>query len=236
MTAAERQTAARCARAGIALGRAIRRAVHELPLRTRGAADTSLLKSRNVRADAVGERIGLRYLEQLSRRLGHRIELLLDPHTGRAHSMGNSRSAEVIWAALDAVDGTVKVAGLGNALPRVLRAANDGMWATGAAFTRPTRKSFAELRVGDFEICTIVDGNPSRYRTYPSQICTRLLAGGLATYEIHGNRPQRLFTSSARRLRDSFVFLDNFQAYDVDTHRRGDPRFAVELYRRFIDR
>lgn len=63
-----------------------------------------------------------------------------------------------IWVYLDAVDGTVKLAGLGNE-PSRLRVINDSTWAVGIAMTDPTRAGLDELRLRDFKIAAIVDGS-----------------------------------------------------------------------------
>jgi hypothetical protein len=67
----------------------------------------------------------------------------------------------VVFAHLDAVDGTIKVGGLGNDLAAGrIRVANDGNWGVAAAFTAPTDRALDALRFGDFVAAAVVDGNP----------------------------------------------------------------------------
>jgi hypothetical protein len=228
----------RCALAGIAAGREIRAAVHRMALRERAQPCVSILKPRgNAKADAVAEAVGMRHLERLSAALRHPIKLLADADQP-PHVIGASKGTAAIWVSFDAVDGTVKVAGLGNDLRRrKMRAANDGAWAPVMAFTAPTDKQPEDLRVGDFITAAVVDGNPTRYKTYPREIiAVPDRSGRRRTYELAGTRTCRLFTSSNRELAQSFVFLDAFQAYDRETRAAGDEELAVEVYRRLINR
>ena len=230
--------ASRCALAGIAAGREIRSTVQRMALRERAQPCTSILKPRgNRQADAAAEAVGIRHLERLSVALRHPIKLLPDANQP-PHVIGTSKGTAAIWVSFDAVDGTVKVAGLGNDLRHhKMRAANDGAWAPVMAFTAPTDKQPHDLRIGDFIAAAVVDGNPTRYKTYPQEI----IAGAdrddrLRTYELIGTRKRRLFTSSNPELAQSFVFLDAFQAYDRETRVAGDEELAVEVYRRLINR
>lgn len=231
-------TAQRCAQVAVNAGREIRETVHQLPLRDRGRGCVSILKpGGNRRADAAAEAVGIRHLQQLSTDLGCSIKLLADPGQP-PHVIGKSTGKASIWVSFDAVDGTVKVAGLGNDLRRKkFRAANDGAWAPVMAFTAPTAKALEQLRIADFIAAGLVDGNPTRYSTYPQEVITVPDdAGRPRTYEIAGVRKRRLFTSSTRTLARSFVFFDAFQAYDRETCSPGDGELAIEIYRHLIDR
>ncbi|MFN8642389.1 MAG: hypothetical protein U0802_12325 [Candidatus Binatia bacterium] len=76
-----------------------------------------------------------------------------------------------MYAVLDAVDGTIKVGGLGNAADgSAVRTANDGGWGVGFACTAPTRAELGDLRLGDFAVAVLVDGNPSRVRVHPHEV------------------------------------------------------------------
>jgi hypothetical protein len=230
--------ASRCALAGIAAGREIRRTVQGMARRERAQPCTSILKPRgNKQADAAAEAVGIRHLERLSAALRHPIKLLPDADQP-PHLIGTSRGTAAIWVSFDAVDGTVKVAGLGNDLRRRrVRAANDGAWAPAMAFTAPTDKQPHDLRVGDFIAAAVVDGNPTRYKTYPQEIMALADRDGrLCTYELVGTRKRRLFASSNLELAQSFVLLDAFQAYDRETCVAGDEELAVEVYRGLINR
>jgi len=228
----------RCALAGIAAGREIRDTVQRMALHERAKPCTSVLKPRgNKQVDAAAEAVGIRHLERLSAAVRYPIKLL--PESNQPpHVIETSTSAAAIWVSFDAVDGTIKVAGLGNDLRHHrMRAANDGAWAPAMAFTAPTKKQPQDLRIGDFIAAAVVDGNPNRYKTYPQEVITAPdERGRLRTYEVVGTRKRRLFTTSNRKLAQSFVFLDAFQAYDQETRAPGDEELAVEVYRRLINR
>lgn len=138
---------ARCAIRGLAIGRAIRDTVHAMPIGERGRADTAALKPGGVRTqhvDRVAEEVGIAALEQLAGELGHRVVLIADVAAAALLPLGSAAAAEVIFAHLDAVDGTIKVGGLGSDLAAGrARVANDGSWGVAMAFSAPTRKSLA---------------------------------------------------------------------------------------------
>src|SRR5215470_4555580 len=117
-----------CAVCGIAAGRAIREAVQAMPLGERGRRAASQLKRRNVAVDAAAERIALQHLRVLSREMDRRIALLVDDR-GTAEVIGASTHRDVIWAGVDAIDGTKKVAGIRKPSAKRIDAANDGAWA-----------------------------------------------------------------------------------------------------------
>jgi hypothetical protein len=224
-----------CARAGIEAGRAIRTAIHDMPLAERARPCSSALKAANVRADQVGEDIGLRRLERLAAAVGLRIHVLLD-FAGAFLPCGPP-SGDVIWAAVDAIDGTKKVAGIEPYDAKRLAAANDGCWAATMAFTLPTRKSFGELTVGDFCIAALVDGNPPRYETYPPEVIALLDEGeNLRAFDVSGGRRRRVFTTSTTALAQGWAYFDAFQAFDRETRAPGDEELAIEVYRGLINR
>jgi hypothetical protein len=133
---------------------------------------------------------------------------------------------------MDVIDGTVKLAGLGESLPDRVRLANDGAWAAAFAFTLPTRKPFDELVLGDFVVAAVVDGNPTRWRAYPQDVVA--LQG--ETWEATDEPWRRVFTTSSEDLAQLWVSLDVFQAYDRDTRTPGDDAVGVELHRLLADR
>lgn len=230
--------ARRCAAAGIEAGRTIRETIHAMDLSERARPCTSLLKPRgNVYADAAAEAIGLQCLERLSRELGIAIHIVPDAGQ-RPHRIGQATGDRIIWASLDAIDGTVKVAGLGNDLAHAkIRAANDGAWSATLAFTAPTATPLTRLRLGDFVAASVVDGNPTRYTTYPQEVIAVPDANGCVhTYEVRGASEQPLFTTSNDDLSQSMVLLDSFQAHDLETRGDGDAAVAVELYRLLTNR
>jgi hypothetical protein len=226
-----------CAIAGIDAGRQIRRTVYEMALIDRAAPTTSQLKPRNVAADAAAEAVAIECLEQLGRTAGYRIELITDVQARVTYTLGSSPRAEVIFCYLDAIDGTVKVAGLGNDLPnKRVRAACDGAWATAMAFTAPTTKTIDELALGDFAAAAITEGNPTVHTNYPQEVMAVPGRNGPETYDVTAGARRRVFTSTNTKLNQAMVFLDAFQAYDLDTRRDGDDVLVVELYRLLTNR
>jgi len=231
-------TATTCAEAALAAGREIRALVHAMDPRERARHRTPLLKpgggygARQV--DALAEEVGLAHLERLARDLGCTLELLVDPAAGTTHRVG--RGARTIWASMDAIDGTVKVAGLGERQEDRVRLANDGGWAAGFAFTAPTERGLSDLAFGDFRVAVVVDGNPTRYRAYPQDLVALPTADGITTWEATERPWRRVFTTTGTDLSQLWAYLDVFQAYDLDTRQAGDEAVGVELYRRLTDR
>ena len=231
-------TATTCAETAVAAGREIRALVYDMDPQERGRHRTPLLKPRGGYGarlvDAVAEEVGLAHLERLGRELGCAIELLVDPTAGATHRVG--RGSHTIWASMDAIDGTVKVAGLGERLADRVRIANDGGWAAGFAFTEPTERGLGELTFGDFVVAVVVDGNPTRWRAYPQDLVTHPTREGLVTVDATERPWRRVFTTTSTELGQLWSYLDVFQAYDLDTRRPGDEAVGVELYRLLIDR
>src|SRR5262245_13836690 len=227
-----------CAEAGLAAGREIRELVHAMEPRVRAEWRTPLLKphggygARHV--DATAEAAGLARLEWVAHELGCAIELLVDPVAGVTHRLGGG--ARTIWASMDAIDGTVKVAGLGAPHPERVRLGNDGGWACGFAFTLPTERGLAELTFGDFVVAVVVDGNPTRYRAYPQDLVALPGPDGLTTWEATEHPWRRVYTTTSADLGQLWAYLDVFQAYDLETRRPGDPEVGVELYRLLTNR
>ncbi len=227
-----------CADAALVAGREIRELVHAMDPRERAEPRTPVLKphggygARHV--DAAAEAVGLARLEQLSRAVDCAIELLVDPAAGVTHRIG--RAPRTIWASMDAIDGTVKVAGLGARHPERIRLANDGGWAAGFAFTLPTERGLLDLTFGDFVVAVVVDGNPTRYRAYPQDLVTLPSPDGVVTWEATERPWRRVFTTTGADLGQLWAYLDVFQGYDLDTRRPGDDAVGVELYRLLTNR
>lgn len=195
--------------------------------------------------DHVGDAVGIEHLERLSCNIGYRIDLIVDPQRGDVHSLGTATGREIVFAYMDAVDGTIKVGGLGNDMENHrFRAASDGGWATAIAFTPPTTARLENLLVGDFRVAALVDGNPTRYPAYPQEVVTLPEDNGLATFDVAGEWEWRLgsawgkrtYTSTQTDLSQCMVYLDSFQAYDRETRMPGDEDLAVALYRLLINR
>jgi hypothetical protein len=238
-----------CAAAGIRAGREIREAIHAMPPKQRATKAASPLKPRMGElaryVDHVGDSIGIQHLEKLSRDIGHRIDLIIDPRSGDICSLGTATGREVVFAYMDAIDGTIKVGGLGNDLENNrFRAANDGGWAAAIAFTMPTAVRLEDLAVRDFAVAALVDGNPTRYPAYPQEIITLPEVDGLGSFDVGSETAwepgaawgKRTYTNSNTNLSQCMVYLDSFQAYDRETRLAGDEELAVQLYRLLINR
>jgi hypothetical protein len=229
-----------CADTAVRAGRAIRELVHAMPAAERAQPTTSILKphggygARHV--DARAEALGAEYLGRLADDAGVPIEILVDATGSVTHRVGRGDSDVRIWASMDVIDGTVKVAGLGPRLPDRVRIGNDGGWAVAFAFTLPTTKRADELVLGDFSVAVIVDGNPTRWRVYPQDVIALPSRDGPVSLEVTDGGERRIFTTTADDLSQLWVFLDVFQAYDRDTRRPGDEALGIELYRRLTDR
>lgn len=230
--------ARRCAESALVAGRAIRALVHAMPPAERAVPRIPLLKphggygARHV--DAAAEEVGLSHLERLAADLGCALALLIDIPTGAVHRVG--RGSHTVWVSMDAIDGTVKVAGLGTNLPDRIRLANDGGWAAGFAFTVPTTRSLTDLTFGDFVAAAVVDGNPPRYPAYPQDVVTLPDGDALVTWEATDTVWRRIHTTTSEELGQLWAYLDVFQAHDRDTRRDGDDALGVELYRLLADR
>jgi hypothetical protein len=237
-----------CAVRGLAAGRAIRAAVHALPVGERGTPDTAALKPPGTptqHVDRVAEDVGIACFERLAAELGHRIELIADVASAQLVALGSAQRPERVFAHLDAVDGTIKIGGLGNDLAggRV-RVANDGTWGVAMAFTAPTRKTLEQLTYRDFTTAVVVDGNPPRRTAFPHEVAALAATDGWQLLDLSdapavraalGRAPQ-LFTSTNTVLEQSVVYWDGFQAFDRATRREGDEELAVELYRQLANR
>jgi hypothetical protein len=237
-----------CAIRAVDAGRRIRGALQAMPLSERGRRVGAALKpgaALVLQVDRAAEEIGVACLEQLADEIGHRLHLITDAMRGEVIVLGKATRREVVFAHLDAVDGTIKVGGLGNDLEAGrVRLANDGNWGVAAAFTAPTDRTLDALRFGDFVAAAVVDGNPLRYRAHPEEVVAVPTADGLVAYDVSAapavsaslRRAPRVFTSTTANLGQSIVYLDGFQAFDLDTRRSGDDVVAVELYRLLINR
>jgi hypothetical protein len=227
-----------CAAAALAAGRAIRTLVHGMDPLLRGEACTPRLKPGGGygarRVDAEAEELALQHLEALSRTIDCAVEVLVDPVGGLTHRLGHGR--RTVWTSLDAVDGTVKVAGLGPRQADRVRLANDGGWAAGFAFTAPTERRLDELVFGDFAVAVVVDGNPTRQRAYPQDLVTLPSPTGWISWEATEDPWRRVFTTTGTDLGQLWAYLDVFQAYDLDTRQPGDDALGVELYRLLTNR
>jgi hypothetical protein len=237
-----------CAIRAIEAGRRIRAVVQAMPLAQRGRRVDAVLKpgaALTLQVDRAAEEVGLACLERLADEIGFRIHLITDAVRGQIIALGKSAHRQVVFAHLDAVDGTIKVGGLANDLEAGrIRLANDGNWGVAAAFTAPTERTLDTLCFGDFVAAAVVDGNPLRYRAHPEEVVAVPTAAGPVAYDVSAapavaaslRRAPRVFTSTIATLGQSIVYLDGFQAFDLDTRRPGDDVVAAELYRLLINR
>lgn len=238
----------RCALAGLAAGRAIRDVVHAMPPADRGRPAPAALKPGEtivLAVDAAAEAVALAHLERLSADLDCPIALIADATRGDLLTVGAGGGHERVYAMLDAVDGTIKVGGLGNpADGSAVRVANDGGWGVGFACTAPTRAGFDALRLGDFAVAALIDGNPPRVRAHPHEVVTVPVDGEPVSVDMSDRpavraalrRAPRVFTSTQTTLAQAVVYLDGFQAFDRHSRLPGDEALVVELYRRLINR
>lgn len=237
---ADADVARACADAALTAGRAIRTFVHAMDPLRRAEPMTSLLKPKGGygarRVDAEAEALGLEHLGRLADGLGVAIELLLDPPGPPSHRIGRATGDARIWAAMDAIDGTVKVAGLGPRQPDRVRLANDGGWAAAFAFTAPTTAPREALTLGDFTTAVIVDGNPTRFRVYPQDLVALPDGDDLVTFEVTDATPRRVWTTTGTDLGQLWTYLDTFQAYDHETAQPGDVALGAALHPLLMDR
>lgn len=141
------------AEVAIEAGQAVVAAVTAIPLDQRSQKQQSVLKPPPGLAavpDCVGEDAAFAILQQLASRLACEVRVIIDQHN--YHSIKPTGAMfRHVWTYLDAVDGTIKVAGLGNE-PKRVRAANDGSWAVGIALGYPTDAELQDLKLSDFKV------------------------------------------------------------------------------------
>ena len=235
------------------VGLAVRKAVNDLPRSRRGNLGTSLLKpsagQKCAMADIVGEQAGFEVLERLSSEVRYPIHVFPnEPFSSPPVIIGGNGEVPgrdyVIWCSFDAVDGTVKVAGLGNdPTNNIYRVGGNGFWGAGIALTVPTKKCLEDLTIGDFEIAALVEGNPQRYRSHPTNaVCwpdPEGMGGTSQTFEMdeYGNTGWNLLsTSSQTNISQSMINFEAFQAYDRKTARDGSEQLANAIFPLLINR
>ena len=138
--------------------------------------------------------------------------MIVDYDKGEFHPIGKD-SAYRIWAYVDPVDGTIKVAGLGNDLERgVYRLGNDGGWGVGLALTEPTDKGIGDLVIKDFVHSAIVDGNPSHNPYAPDHAFTFSEDGQIRTgCHLSGDASIKpVYNSTQENLGQGVVVFDAF--------------------------
>ena len=231
------------ARTGLDIGFAIREKINSIPRYQRGDLTTSVLKpyyGANAKlADAEGEKVGFELLKKLSEKTDKKVKVVIDPSKDAILEIGNQSDSKSIYAYLDAVDGTMKVAGLfSEPEKRIYRVGNNGVWSTGIAFTMPTQKDLSELSFGDFEISAIVDGNPTSYRSYPTNAFVRPNNEIMKVFEKdeQSGNCYELHTSSQTDLSKGTVLFDSFQAFDRKSAKPGSEELASKVFSRLMNR
>ena len=227
--------------------------VRGLSLTSLVSKGTSLLKPGSLAAlpDIIGEEAAFEVLESLRTSLSEvigcelthiQLRVIIDADKQSYHSIGQGSAESVIWVYLDAVDGTIKVAGLGNETDRI-RVVNDGSFASAIAMTLPGKKTMDELTVGDFAVAAICDasmaGSSDSPGLFPRGCLTVQQEDGTYLTRSFGpdatiSRPA--YTSTNTNLQQSFVFLDAFQAFDRKTARPGDEELAIRVFSSLINR
>jgi hypothetical protein len=212
---------------GIDIGLAIRKEINKISPLERSKKIPSFLKKGDYSryADVIGEEIGIKHLERLSQQIQYPFEMILDPTDGRTLTIGDISRKERILVYFDPVDGTSKVAGIGNDLENgIVRCAGDGIWGVG-------------IVIGDFRTSVIVDGNPTMYKTYPQIIfATSLDSKKFETREYDEGEVIPLYTSSNGKMNQSLISFETFQAYDQNTCSLNDGRLAVKLFETLANR
>eukprot|EP00798_Chlamydomonas_sp_ICE-L_P023061 gene23061-30250_t len=263
-----------CAKAALSVGKAVQRAVHAIPYHKRGERVPSAIKpppNMSALADLVGEEEAFKVLAHLADELDCEVRVVVDPSSGlyrgvppmtEATEAGDPEKPRAVYrylyCYLDAVDGTVKVGGLNNERGR-LRAANDGSWAVGIAFTDVIEGRSSEplteimaLQLGDFKVSAIIDGALTlqpHALSYPA-VAVAIWEDGVdgshgrfvtrdGQYDVKEGGSvfgRQVFTSTNEVLSQSFAYLDSFQAFDRTSAQKGDEKLATELYAQLINR
>lgn len=240
--------AERCGLCLLDTGRRIRTLVHATPIARRAAAAQAALKPGGplvLEVDRIAEELAIAALERLADEIGVRIHLIADPVRAQVMVLGRATRREVVYAVVDAIDGTMKVGGLGNDLAGgILRVVNDGAWSVAAALTEPTARPIEALRLEAFTIAAVVDGNPPCSPAHPEEVIALPAGMGPALFDMTGRaavaaalrRAPRLYTTTNAILSQSVVYLDGFQAFDLATRQPGDDALAGALYGLLLDR
>jgi len=210
------------------IGFAIRKKVNEIPLEMRAELTASVLKSGNVYVDAQAEDVAFEKLFQLSKDIDREIRVIVDAQKNEYHAIGKGELH--VWCYLDAIDGTIKLAGLGKS--KIPSVGNNGCWAAGIAFSTSTQNSLEKLTIKDFHIAAIVDGNPTQFRAYPPSA----VSFSEVTYESDGGNWYPLTTSTQKELARTTLIFDGFQAYDRNSAPKGCEDLVVEVYRKISNR
>src|SRR3989338_3876511 len=226
------------------IGFKIRKKINSMDYKARASITSYILKGSGSKLpDAEGEKIIVRALEQFSSEHFIRMGLIIDIVKGEVYWMGDSKSKAVVWAFADPVDGTIKVAGLGNE-GNIYRMGNDGIWAFGIAFTGLTTKSLKELRIKDFMFSVIVDGNPMMWPYSPTNAWTLFDGNHTETFELSErstglhdlNQEIRLYSSTQTNLQQATVCYDAFNAHDRKTADVGAEELSLKIFKSIANR
>jgi hypothetical protein len=221
---------------GVAAGLRVREAVDKVPPEQRSRRVRSQLKPApevSAYVDVVGEDALLESITTFSQRHQVHFRVVQCFSEGQYISIGDAGELH-IWCFLDAIDGTIKLAGVGNE-PTAVRMVNDGSWGVGLAFTDPTSSSLESLTLTDIAVSCIVDGNPPSTKVFPSSVVAIKEQQSWTTFDYSDHQKARLYTSSSNDLSQTAVCYDAFQAFDRSTSCPELEKLAGALYSQLID-
>ncbi|MDO8509313.1 MAG: hypothetical protein Q7S27_06560 [Nanoarchaeota archaeon] len=229
---------------GLNIGLEVRNTINGLNYKERADICPSILKGEKTKnVDAIGEKISIKSLEALSEELSIPIRLIIEPTKNSFYDIGSLKGEDKMNVYLDPVDGTIKLAGLGNSQD-VLRMVNDGVWGFGISFTMPTKKPIEDLQIKDFIYSAIVDGNPSLHNVFPTNAFTKNPNRKIMTYEklenkkfnYQKNEHVLLTTSTQENLAQGIIGYDAFQGFDRNSAPRETEELALKVYKKLSNR
>jgi len=232
---------------GLDMGFEVRGFINNLSYRESVEVRKSILKGEKTKnVDAAGEDISIKYLERIAKEQNVGVRLIIEPTKNSFYDIGQGDMRVNTY--LDPVDGTIKLAGLGNEA-NVLRMINDSVWGFGVSFTLPTDKEIKDLQIKDFVYSTLVDGNPSQYPHFPTNAFSILEDGTIKTFEEieqrYTGRPDhpkydggtiKLITSSQTNLGQGIVGWDAFQGFDRNSAESGTEELISKVYEKVANR
>jgi len=193
---------------GVKIGKKIRKLVAKTPIKKRAKRIPSATKKRYSQyIDAAAEELAFKELKRFGKKHAITIKAVQANQKLTPILIHDAATKKVVYCLLDAIDGTIKITGLGNQRNKV-RVVNDGAWAFSIAFTEATQKDSQKLTFKDFKAAALVDGNPSPSKAFPEIALTYPVKGKLQTFDGKG---KRLYTSSNTDLQQNFIHIDFFQ-------------------------
>ncbi len=225
------------------IGLKIRKEINRMSFEERVGYSSSILKGpKTPYVDVIAEKIALKELHKFGSSRGIKFGVIIDPLKMDVEYIGAGKS--LVYSCIDPVDGTIKVAGLGNEHSK-MRLSNDGVWGCAASFTEVTDKPIADLKIKDFKYSAIVDGNPRIHSISPDHAYTTVDSNSniLAVEKLErktrfGNKSDlvKLVTSSQSDQGNGSLLIDDFPAYDRKTARPNAEEMADKLRKLFVNR